>query len=147
MGRGNWFPGNSLEDCEVVYVELPVSEDDEDMYSFYWQEFRGYLLQLLPSSWDAYSTWGEVYSRFDGVGRDDIPLAYNGLFGLFIDGQAEGYHVGIGMVCRSDAPAFAKSRLRETAQRLFDRLQTEYELSVRTSAWTSAKRVVGGWKR
>lgn len=150
MGRGNWFPGSGLADCEVVYVELPVSgDDDQDMDSFYWQDFRLFLVSCLPKSWMEHSIFDRRYvnDRFDGLGRDDTLIAYNGLFGLFVDGQGDGHHVGIGMVCRSDSPSFAKSRLHETAQRLFDRLQAEYSLSVRTSAWTCAKRVVGGWKR
>lgn len=149
MGRGNWFPGNSLEDCEVVYVELPVSDDnDSELDSWYWQDFRAFLVSCLPKSWDTdIRDWRETNDRFDSVGRDDTLIAFNGLFGLFVDSQGDNSHVGIGMRCRSDAPTFAKSRLRETAQRLFDRLQEQHSLSVRTSAWTSSQRTAGGWKQ
>lgn len=143
MGRGNWFPGNSPEDCEVVYIRLPGSEDDaDDLTEWHWNDFKQVLRASLSRSWDTGPTWDEIYSRFDGVGRDDQPLAFNGLYGLFFDSGSDKWHMGIGMRVRADAPSFARSRLRETAERLWDRLAEHYELSVRTSAWTSSPRKV-----
>lgn len=142
MGRGNWFPGCSLEDCEVAYVEVrSVDEDpDEDMDTFAWQDFKEYLFECIGPTFDCKPSPREVSDRFDGLGRDDVCLAFNGLFGVFVDGQGDNYHLGIGVLVRSDAPAFAKARRYDFAKKLFDKIQERYEVSVRTSAWTSAPR-------
>lgn len=149
MGRGNWFPGNSLEDCEVAYVEIQSLDcedvSDEDLASFAYADFNCVLKVALGKSFDCKPTYREAADRFDGLGRDDVCLAFNGLFGIFSDGQGDSYHQGIGVMVRNDAPAFAKSKLREFSGKLFDKLQETYSLSVRTSAWTSAPRIpVGG---
>ena len=142
MGRGNWFPGNSLEDCEVGYIEIQDLEADQDDDISHWgySDFIANLKAAAGKSFDFDPTPREVSDRFDGVGRDDVCLAFNGLFGIFADGQGDLYHYGIGILVREDAPAFAKSRLPEFASKLFDKLQEMYNVSVRTSAWTSARR-------
>ena len=58
MGRGNWFPGNSLGDCEVVYAELDSNDDDGQ---YHWQEFRLFLVSCLPKSWMEHSIFDRRY--------------------------------------------------------------------------------------
>ena len=146
MGRGNWFPGSQLEDCEVFYVEIPVvneegeHDDDSEAYLFRWDDFKHELKQACGKSftWEPDYRW--IQSRFDGMGRNDRCLAYNGLFGVFIDEQGDFHHQGVGFLVRNDAPAFARSRMSDFADKVADKLQELYDLSVRTSAWTSGKR-------
>jgi hypothetical protein len=142
MGRGNWFPGSSLEECEVAYVEVRSLEEDadEDMDAFAWQDFKEFLTECLGGSFDCRPTHREASDRFDGLGRDDVCFGFNGLFGVFVDGQGDNFHLGVGVLVRSDAPAFGKARLYGFAKKLFDKIQERYDVSVRTSAWTSAPR-------
>jgi hypothetical protein len=139
MGRGNWFPGHDLRVCEVVYVEIRSLDEDLDMFAY--QDFRAYLTECLSESFDCKPSPAEVRYRFDGLGRDDGCVAFNGLFGIFLDCQGDSDHQGLGILVRSDAPAFAQSRLRGFATKLFDKLQERYDLYVRCCAWTSAPRV------
>ena len=141
MGRGNWFPGSQLQDCEVFYVEIPIlDEEDPDECRFSWEDFKWELKRVCGKSftWDA--DHREIHRHFDDIGRDDVGVAYNGLFGVFIDGQGDLHHQGIGFLVRNDAPAFARSRMSDFANKVADKLQEFYNLSVRTSAWTSGKR-------
>lgn len=142
MGRGNWFPGSSLEDCEVAYVTVRSwdEEADDDLDTWAWEDMQFILKDALGKTFEWEPSYRDVCNRFDGLGRDDACLAYNGLFGVFVDGYGELGHLGIGVLTRSDAPAFAKARQYEFARKLFDRLQQVYDLSVRTSAWTSCPR-------
>ena len=143
MGRGNWFPGSSLEDCEVAYVQIrgfDDEEEDEDLDNWAYSDFKFILKEALGKTFEWDPSYRDVCNRFDGLGRDDVCMAYNGLFGVFVDGQGDIYHYGIGVLIRSDAPSFAKSRQYEFARKLFDRFQQVYYLSVRTSAWTSCPR-------
>jgi hypothetical protein len=144
MGRGNWFPGNSLEECEVVYVEIRSYTDDpdDDLDEWAYQDFREYLKECLGETFDCKPAPREVGYRFDSVGRDDQCFGFNGLFGVFLDGQGDSGHMGIGVIVRQDAPSFAKSGLSAFSRRLFNKLQERYKLSVRTSAWTSAERTL-----
>lgn len=146
MGRGNWFPGSRTEDCEVAYVEVRSldDEDDDDLSQFDYQDFKAYLKECLGKSFDCDVSSREASDRFRYVGRDDFCFGYNGLFGVFLDAEGDMHHMGIGVMTREDAPAFARSRMSEFATRLFDKLQERYGMSVRTSAWTSAPRVPSG---
>lgn len=136
MGRGNWFPGSSLSDCEVAYADIsdPENEDDCDAALWRYQDFRDCMRECLPKSFVMASDHDRGHFRLD---RDSVVVAYNALFVLWSDSQADDHHLGIGFTVREGAPAFAKSRLAQTARLFFDQLNDRYPLSVRSSAWTS----------
>jgi hypothetical protein len=139
MGRGNWFPGNSLEDCAVVYVDYSDSEadaSDSDLSYWRWQDFREYLAECLPKSFKMADDYDRNRFRID---RDSTVIAYNGLFVLWVDTQSDDYHTGIGFTVRENAPGFARSKLADIARLFFDKLAEAYPLSVRNCAWTSSK--------
>lgn len=139
MGRGNWFPGNSLDDCAVVYVDYSDSESDptdSDLSYWRYEDFREYLEQCLPKSFTMAGDYDRNTFRID---RDSTVIAYNSLFVLWIDTQSDDHHTGIGFTVREGAPGFARSRLAETARKVFDKLAEGYPLSVRNCAWTSSK--------
>ena len=144
MGRGNWFPGNRLEQCRVVYLELVDLEEDDYDAEFAWDNFKYVLRNCLPKSFVVAgekqfceTTARQAVPHYD---RDTVCIAYNGLFAVFVDSQGDLWHQGVGMMVLDDAPSFAASRLDEAADSLFDGLQEVYNVSVRTSAWTSAPR-------
>ena len=139
MGRGNWFPGSSLSDCAVVYADYSDSESDPtDTDLSYWryEDFRECLKACLPDSFAMATDYDRGRFRLD---RDSVVVAYNGLFALWIDGQSDDYHCGIGFTVREDAPSFAQSKLAATASRTFDKLAECYPLRVRNCAWTSSE--------
>jgi hypothetical protein len=141
MGRGNWFPGNRLEDCRVVYVDYNDPEedqDDSDLSLFRWNDLRDEIARCLPKSFTMIDRHNDLPHHLRTGNRDDSPLAYNGLFTLWCDGQGDDFHLGIGFTVNEDAPSFAASRLDGMADRFFGKLHEMYELRVRTSAWTSA---------
>jgi hypothetical protein len=66
MGRGNWFPGNSLEDVRLVYVDFSDEDadpEDTDAGQWRWQGFRENLMHCLPKSPTT------ACSRFGATGR------------------------------------------------------------------------------
>lgn len=140
MGRGNWFPGNSLEDCEVVYVEYADlgGEHDELDIEFAYQDFKENLLSCLPKSFDIATDSDRRKHAKAYCHRDDFLLAINGMFCVWLDCQGDFWHMGVGLTVREDAPAFAKAKLRDTSRKIFDKLAEMYELRVRSCAWTSA---------
>jgi hypothetical protein len=134
MGRGNWFPGSNLEDCEVVYVEAQKLDDEEEN-EFAWDDFHDVLLAVLPKSFSP----ADAYDRRNhSLGRDDSLIACNQLYCVWVDGQGEMCHLGVGITVRDDAPAFARSRLSQTARAIFDKLAKHHPLRIRCGAWTSA---------
>ena len=141
MGRGNWFPGNDLSACELVYADLydDAAEFDEDLAMWQYEDFKECLFSFLPKSFHVLGRKenGPRDLRCQG-GRDDVLLAYNQLYALWVDAQSDTSHVGIGFTVINDAPAFAASKLPYMAERVFDKLGQCYPLYVRTSPWTSA---------
>lgn len=145
MGRGNWFPGSHLEDCRVAYIDYSnadIEDDDSDAWHWEWDYVKGVIAECLPESFTIVDSYADVprhirRSYYDGF-RDSAVLAYNGLFTLWVDEHSDAHHTGIGLTVNEDAPAFARNRLDAMADAFFDRLSEMLELSVRTSAWTSA---------
>ena len=140
MGRGNWFPGHSLDECEVVYVEYYWADNeddwDEDDQEMCYQDFMIELQGACPESfcWDECSLDHRMFS----LGRDDRLVANNSLYGLVVDSQGDCDHFGVGLVVCDEAPAFAASQLGRTWIRIMKGLkETHYKLSGRSSAWTS----------
>lgn len=144
MGRGNWFPGNDVQKCEVAYAEIISPNDDVDSDQCEWEvsDFLKTLKECLGNSFDVNPTTNEVSKRFDNLGRNDLCIAFNGLYGVFIDGQAEAHHFGVGVLVRNDAPNFAEYGLNLFGQRLFDKLQECYPLSIRCDAYVCAERAM-----
>lgn len=139
MGRGNWYPGYDVNDSEVVYVELVGHCEDQDEYDDAWSLFKWHLESILGQSYHVESDLRNVpYQVRESVSRGSSLLAYNGLFCLVCDEQGDMGHLGIGLIVREGAPAFARRRLSREAKRIFDRVSTAYNCRVRTSAWTSA---------
>lgn len=141
MGRGNWFPGRYTEDCRVLYVNYFTADEeayDDDDATFAWDDFKYHLLSCLPASFIDTGDRYRLPSHLNSGGRDDVPLAYNGLFTLWINGQGDSDHCGIGLTVNDDAPAFAAAQLDAVADKLFARLNKSYECRVRCGAWMSA---------
>jgi hypothetical protein len=139
MGRGNWFPGNDLQSCEVAYVNYSddsIEFDDYDAQQWRWDDVKDCIAHCLPDSFRMVDGLRDY--PHGSIDRDSVPLAYNSLFTLWVDGQGESYHLGLGFTVNEGAPAFAASRLRQCAKAFFDRLSDSYSLSVRSCAWTSA---------
>lgn len=148
MGRGNWFPGSSLEDSRVVYLDLldglaDEERDDDDLLQIRYDDFK-YNLHIAAGKsfdWDAdRRCLRRLEYCLPRIGRDDVVLCVNSLVALLIDAQGDMSHMGIGFLVREDAPSFAASRLDQLADCVFDRLADSYNLRVRTSAWTSSLR-------
>lgn len=143
MGRGNWFPGHDVQKCEVVYAEIISTEVEADSDECEWEtsEFITYVKECLGHSFDIRPTTNEVSARFDNLGRNDLCVGFNGLYGVFVDCQSELHHFGVGVLVRKDAPNFAEYGLSLFGQKLFDKLQERYSLSVRCGPYVTAERV------
>jgi len=141
MGRGNWFPGPTLADCRVVYVDYSDSAediDDSDLAEFRWLDLRDAIEACLPKSFTVVSTYADLPYRLRQPWRDCSPVAYNGLFTLWCDSQGDDYHLGLGFTLNEAAPGLAASKLGTVADKFFDKLDERYDLSVRACAWTSS---------
>lgn len=137
MGAGNWFPGSSLDDCEVFYVEIPRDAgDDTDLDEWYYQDMICEVKQIAGDSFDFEPMQREIRDKFDSLGRQDYCLGYNGLHGIFVKSEDNGRY-GIGFICRADSPAFARPHLRGLRDRMLAGMSRVYDCYVRTSAWTS----------
>jgi hypothetical protein len=144
MGRGNWFPGCHVEDCRVVYIDYSngdIQEDDQDSWEWQWEWVKETIWECLPKSFVKIEDYRDLphYLR-QPHWNDCTPVAYNGLFTVWVDSQGDHWHQGIGLTVNEDAPHFAASRLDATADAFFDKLEDFFHVSVRTSAWTSAIR-------
>ena len=143
MGYGNWFPGTDLDDCRVIYVDYSLQTEhfDEDLQQFRWIDLKCDIRRLLPPSFEMVTDEGRGQRLPEWLCtrcRNDVPLAYNELYVLWCDGQGEPHHMGLGFTIREDAPAYAKARFDQIADKLFSGLNEMYECSVRAGAWCSA---------
>jgi hypothetical protein len=143
MGRGNWFPGNDLDDCEVCYLDYSddsIDYDDYDLHQWRWDDCKQSILDCLPESFIRVDSLRDLPNYCQTVrDRDSIPLAFNSLYTIWIDSQGESYHQGIGITVNENAPGFAKANMGKMWSRFVDRLADHYEISLRSCAWTSHK--------
>ena len=142
MGRGNWFPGDNLEDCRVGYIDYSddtIEADDTDLHQWAWQDARDTLLNCLPDSFIAVGCIRDLPEYCRTVrDRDSMPIAFNALYTVWVDGWGESSHLGIGFTVNDGAPGFARSRMDSVARAFFKRLNDCYPVRARGCAWTSA---------
>lgn len=139
MGRGNWYPGNDVRECTVVYIDYSRDEffDDDLLADWEWECVKDAIYDALPKSFIRVDELLQLpYLLRQPRWRDCSPLAYNGLFTLWCDNQGEPHHLGIGFT-NEDSPAFARSKLCDMSESFFDKLSKSLTLSVRRCAWTS----------
>lgn len=142
MGAGNWIPSlyrdenGALPDYEMVYVEnesiYGENWDDPDLRQFDFQNFEDMVEKILPDSFEPARHWVSD----DGFISAMYVFAENGLFYLVMQ-EWESY-VALALIPKQKNRNLAEGKLSQTAKKIFDKLATRYDLSVRTSAWTSA---------
>lgn len=123
MGRGNWFPGNDLSKCRVVYIDYcdpEIDPDDCDAHQLQWQWVKDVIWECLPKSFNRINEFNDFPRHLRNGNRDDNPLAFNGLFTIWADGQGCSHHLGIGVTTNEGAPAFAD--LDKFADKFFGQL-------------------------
>lgn len=142
MGAGNWIPSlyrnkdRELPAYEMVYVEnesIYGDEVDPDLRPFLFQDFLDTLARILPGSFERAEYWVSDDGWISGM----HVFAENGLFYLVM--QEHDDYVALALIPKHVNQNLAESKLDLTAKKMFDKLADHYELSVRTSAWTTAK--------
>ena len=133
MGEGLY----SSRDGRTAYAEPFDHLDPEDvaLWRDAWDDLVATIHACLPVAWQPL---GRVCRR-----RGERLVAQNGIHAIWLveDSYAR-VHVTFGL--RTDligTEGIARHTLDHRAEAFFDRLQLSYELHVRTSAWTSAKRL------
>lgn len=121
MGRGNFYQ----EGARTVYVDVPQDRDE-------YEDFEEVIHECLPES----------FYRCREYQRDinGYSLARNKLLVCFLTDNEWSIAVNLMPHPETEHPELAKAQLIRVADAFFDRLSDHYQLSVRTSAWTSAPR-------
>ena len=152
MGRGNWMPAGDVGAGCLVYVDACAMGACGDGPCECWDDFRSALRYALGPAWH----WcgrscdcDRQYARAIG-GRTwahDRVVASSALLCLVVDAQGDPWHGGLA-VCvdpvianddRDRRRGLAAVCAERSAARLWRVLAADgWQLSVRTSAWTSA---------
>lgn len=136
MGEGLYWS----RDGKTAYVEPYDHLDPDDV--ILWRDAYDDLIETIRSC--LAETWDPVGRVWRG--RGERIVARNGLHEIWLveDSYAR-VHVTFGVRADlDDTEAIARHTMSDRAEAFFDRLQTTYELRVRTSAWTAARRIGRG---
>jgi hypothetical protein len=155
MGRGNWTPDhparhhnpNTFRD--QLYVEI-LDLDDEQHEDFIVDEaydtLKEVIANCLPESFMRAEERRKQRWFGGGFAVDTAALFWNQQVLVVWDTQGETYHQGVGVVVNPEAyehgyGGLAERAAADTFQRVKKALLEAYpgKVSVRTSAWTSAK--------
>lgn len=131
MGEGLYCTNEG----ETVYCDLFDGICDPDDRDLEYQDFTNTILSLLPQTW--------LHTENEWRTRNESVIARNGHFAIWLSQDSYSrVHVtyGITSYIDPDQEPMARSCMGERAHTFFDTLQLYYDLYVRTSPWTSAKR-------
>lgn len=150
MGKGNWAPAGDVGAGCLVYVDACAVGGCDDGPCECGSDFRSSLRYALGAGWHwcAGSRWGDRACDCDrSWGSDhggrtwasDRVLASSEWLRLVVDADGDPWHAGVSVCVAPGAPALARVCAERSAARLWRTLAADgWQLSVRTSAWTSA---------
>ncbi|WP_299654296.1 hypothetical protein [uncultured Jannaschia sp.] len=133
MGEGLYRSPNGRTAYAEPFEDL--GPEDVDLWIWVYDDLVATVRGCLGSSWQPVTR--------EWRGRGECVVARNGLHEawLYEDSYAR-VHVTFGVRRDLDTTAaLARSLVDDRAEAVFDWLQETYDLHVRTSAWTSAKRM------
>lgn len=153
MGKGNWRPDHPARHVnpdtfrDQLYVTILEIEDtdDEDLIEIAYDYLKEVVGKALPDSFMPAPKDGRRDWFGGGFGVDTGTIFWNRQVIVCWDTQGDTYHQGVGVVVNPDAYTYGYGGLAEkAAAATFERikkalLQAYPSVSVRTSAWTSAK--------
>ena len=135
MGAGNFFFSRNVEASREVYVEYAeLNEETFDAGTeIEWMDLIEVIQGFLPESF--IKPEKPIFWKGEGV-----MIAYNNLVSVLIRDN-DGLDATVGIVIEDDADYanLAYHHLDQYANQLFGYLGQQYELHVRTSAWTSGR--------
>jgi hypothetical protein len=155
MGRGNWTPDHPARHHNPdtfrnqLYVEI-VDLDEDKHEDFIVEEaydtLKEVLADCLPGSFSKVEDRRPSRWFGGGFAVDTAALFWNRQVLVVWDTQGDTYHQGVGVVVNPEAYEYGYGGLGEIAahftfERIKEALLKAYpgKVSVRTSAWTSAK--------
>ena len=146
MGRGNWKPNRQVEELgyRLFYIDQSDIYPDHDYDIYYFQNFLIGALTHLPKSFN------RIYP--DSQWRDNNQLvAQNKLFDLLIADNEWSIAVCLAVI---DMPSdywrehasiipLARQNMDRTFESFVRKLNQQYKIYFRTSAWTSGSVEIG----
>jgi hypothetical protein len=152
MGKGNWRPMTPASGYnpdtfrDQLYVNLGLDDEpDDDLNQMRFDDFViDALRAFLPESFEYVPRNSK--DRYPGIAysdRDSILVYRNSQVLIMVDGDGDLMHLGVGVVVNPKAYEYGYGGLAErAAARTYEYLKkslvTEFDVSIRTSPWTSA---------
>lgn len=128
MGRGNYLPSSEMGDHEMVYVEIPYEDVDEQWYD----ELIGDIRSSLP---------GSFYDIREHRVHDSTAISRNKLLDVCVADNE--WSTAVFIVPREGLDEYpsemnlAYRHINNVAKKAFDKLAKLYPLRVRCNAWCS----------
>ncbi|MCB1659427.1 MAG: hypothetical protein KDI39_14505, partial [Pseudomonadales bacterium] len=137
MGVGNYFCPDGCNvyiDKEEVYGENYWEEEDDFYdFSFFYDCLIDFIIESLSKTFTA------TDRKF--LDRERVLIAESAMYQVTIVDWENYFSLNIEPIEDLKHSPLAKYHLEVVANRIFDKINACYDLSVRTSAWTSGKRM------